>query len=90
MVVFGCAVVVLAVNNLALLMSLFGAVGQTGLALMPCAIHLQLQQRGTAPRKYILSVVDGCTIAFSFVVMVTGVVFSIQEIVGAKSSDNEG
>ncbi|KAL3930140.1 MAG: hypothetical protein SGARI_004569 [Bacillariaceae sp.] len=87
MVVFGCAIVVLAVNNLALLMSLFGAVGQTGLALMPCAIHLKLQQQGVAPRRHFLSAVDGCTIAFSFIVMVSGVIFSVQEIVANKRDD---
>jgi hypothetical protein len=79
--VLGCAFVVLVVDDLSLLMSLFGAVGQTGLALMPCAIHLKLQQRGVVPHSTIMSFVDGCTITFSVVVMLTGVVFSVQEII---------
>jgi amino acid permease len=89
-VVFGCALVVLVVNDLALLMSLFGAVGQTGLALMPCAIHLKLQQMDMAPRRIILSCVDGCTIVFSLLVMVTGVTFSIKEILLGLDNGNRG
>jgi Transmembrane amino acid transporter protein len=84
MVVIGCALVVLVVNNLALLMSLFGAVGQTGLALMPCAIHLQLQRHEIVEARKLLCVVDGFTIAFSILVMITGIVFSVQEIIQAK------
>ncbi|KAG7371566.1 transmembrane amino acid transporter [Nitzschia inconspicua] len=85
-VVFGCSLVVLVVNNLSLLMSLFGAVGQTGLALMPCAIHLQLQRQGAIVTAggWMSVLMDGFTILFSLMVMVTGIVFSIQEIITAK------
>mmetsp|Transcript_51585 Transcript_51585/g.57617 ORF Transcript_51585/g.57617 Transcript_51585/m.57617 type:complete len:824 (-) Transcript_51585:83-2554(-) len=47
-VVICCAIIVLCVQDLGLLMSLFGAVGNTGLAAMPCLIHLQLM---TMPTK---------------------------------------
>ena len=61
-VVFGCAIVVLVVNDLGLLMSLFGSVGQTGLALMPCVIHWNLQRQGIAPQHRILQCMDIFTI----------------------------
>jgi amino acid transporter len=85
LVVFGCAVVVLIVDDLGLLMSLFGAVGQTGLALMPCLIHWNLQRQGVAPKSTILSLLDLFTIGFSLVVMITGVMFSVQRIIEKKT-----
>jgi hypothetical protein len=81
LLVLGCALVVLVVDDLTVLMSLFGAVGQTGLAMMPCAIHLKLQQEGIAPRNVVMSFVDILTIAFSFCVMSTGGIFSLQAII---------
>ena len=84
LVVFGCAVIVLVVDDLGLLMSLFGAVGQTGLALMPCLIHYNLQKQGIAPKSKFLSVLDIFTIGFSFVVMISGLVFSVRRIVQEK------
>ena len=81
LVVFGCMVVVLLVDDLGLLMSLFGAVGQAGLALLPCVIHWKFQERGIAPRSTILTICDFATIGFSFLVMLTGVVFSVQRII---------
>jgi hypothetical protein len=86
MMVVGCALVVLLVNDLAVLVTLFGAVGQTGLAFMPCAIHLKLQQQSIVPRSTLLSFLDGCTIAFSVTVMVTGLFFSVQAVIEEKAT----
>jgi len=83
-IVFGCAAVVLVVDSLSLLMSLFGAVGQTGLALLPCLIHLNLQQRGIAPVHYVFTLLDIITVGFSLMVMISGVVFSVQRIIEDK------
>jgi len=79
-VVFGCALVVLTVNDLGLLMSLFGALGNTGLAAMPCFIHWRLMQRGIAPLNFLLMAVDAGTIAISLGVAAIGVAFSVGEI----------
>lgn len=51
MVVLACAVIVLTTDNLSLLIGIFGAVGQTGLAAMPCAIHLALQHEGLVDKS---------------------------------------
>jgi len=80
LVVFGCALVVLTVNDLGLLMSLFGALGNTGLAAMPCFIHWRLMQQGIAPRNFLLLAVDAATISVSLGVAVIGVAFSVKEI----------
>jgi len=80
LVVFGCALVVLSVNDLGLLMSLFGALGNTGLAAMPCLIHWKLVQTGIAPMNFLLLAVDVGTMGMSLGVAITGVVFSVQEI----------
>lgn len=84
MVVFGCAAVVLVVDNLSLLIALFGAVGQTGLALLPCLIHLNLQWQGTVPKHNIFTLLDVMTIGFSLLVMISGVFFSVQQIIEEK------
>jgi amino acid permease len=78
--VLGCTLVVLLVDDLGLLMSLFGAVGQTGLALLPCVIHRTLQAQGVAPKHRLKSILDVITISFSVVVMISGLAFSIQRI----------
>jgi amino acid permease len=80
LVVLGCAAVVLLVDDLGLLMALFGAVGQTGLALMPCVIHLQLQRQGIAPKHRMKTAMDVFTIAFSALVMIFGLVVSVQRM----------
>ncbi|KAI2499657.1 amino acid transmembrane transporter [Fragilaria crotonensis] len=67
-----CAMIVLLVNDLGVLMSLFGAVGQTGLAGMPCAVFLALQYQGIAPKNVLWSVLNMLILAFCFTVMVTG------------------
>jgi len=80
LVVFGCALVVLTINDLGLLMSLFGALGNTGLAAMPCLIHWRLMQKGIAPMDFLLMAVDVSTIGMSLGVAVVGVAFSVREI----------
>jgi len=80
LVVFGCALVVLTVNDLGLLMSLFGALGNTGLAAMPCVIHWRLVQTGIAPMNFLLLAIDAATIGVSLGVAVIGVAFSVREI----------
>mmetsp|Transcript_30457 Transcript_30457/g.45043 ORF Transcript_30457/g.45043 Transcript_30457/m.45043 type:complete len:502 (+) Transcript_30457:75-1580(+) len=78
--VLGCMVMVLAVSNLSALISLFGAIGQTGLAAMPCLMHLSLQRQGIAPKNTLRSIIDVFIILFCAVVMVMGLVFSVREI----------
>jgi hypothetical protein len=80
-VVFCCTIIVLSVNDLSLLMSLFGAVGNTGLAGMPCIIHLRLMKLNIAPFNFILMGIDICTIILSISVAITGVTFTLQEII---------
>jgi amino acid transporter len=67
-----CATIVLLVNDLGVLMSLFGAVGQTGLAGMPCAVFLALQYQGIAPKNVLWSLLNMLILAFCIAVMVTG------------------
>lgn len=80
LVVFGCALVVLTVDDLGLLMSLFGALGNTGLAAMPCLIHWKLVEQGIAPMNFLLLAVDVATIGMSLGVAIIGVAFSVKEI----------
>mmetsp|Transcript_61798 Transcript_61798/g.69207 ORF Transcript_61798/g.69207 Transcript_61798/m.69207 type:complete len:297 (-) Transcript_61798:34-924(-) len=80
-VVFCCTIVVLSVNDLGLLMSLFGAVGNTGLAGMPCLIHLRLMKLNIAPYSGILRFIDIGTILLCTLVAITGVIFTLQEII---------
>ena len=80
-VVISCSGIVLAVNDLGLLVSLFGAVGQTGLAAMPCAVHLALQyQQRIAPKSTLLSIADILVLLFCMIVMVAGCYLSIHDI----------
>jgi amino acid permease len=74
LVVFCCALIVFYVNNLSVLISLFGAIGQTGLAGMPCAIHLALQREGVVPKSFIRTSLDIFILVFCSTVMVSGVV----------------
>jgi hypothetical protein len=80
LMVLGCAVVVNFVSDLAALISLFGAVGNTGLAAMPCLMHLNLQRRGIAPKHMIKTVLDVVILSFCSLVMLTGCAFSLREI----------
>jgi amino acid permease len=80
LMVLGCAVVVNVVSDLAALISLFGAFGQTGLAAMPCLMHLNLQRHGIAPKNTIQTVLDVVILSFCSLVMLTGCAFSLQKI----------
>ena len=80
-VVICCSTIVLVVNDLGLLVSLFGAVGQTGLAAMPCAVHLSLQyQQHIAPKHLLLTIADVSVLVFCAIVMVAGCYLSIHDI----------
>lgn len=80
-VVITCSTIVLVVNDLGLLVSLFGAVGQTGLAAMPCAVHLALQyQQHIAPKNILLTIADILVLVFCTIVMVAGCYLSIHDI----------
>lgn len=85
--VLACAIVVGLVNDLGLLMSLFGAVGQTGLAAMPCLCHLALQRKGKIARAPSWkTLMDLCTILFATLVMLFGVIVSVERILIKVSS----
>ena len=73
--------IVLVVNDLGVLMSLFGAVGQTGLAGMPCAVHLALQYQGIAPKSTLWSVVNVLILVFCTVVMLAGCFLVAKELI---------
>ena len=80
-VVVFCSTIVLVVNDLGLLVSLFGAVGQTGLAAMPCAVHLALQyQQHIAPKNLLLTIADVLVLIFCAIVMLAGCYLSIRDI----------
>jgi hypothetical protein len=80
-VVISCSTIVLVVNDLGLLVSLFGAVGQTGLAAMPCAVHLALQyQQQIAPKNILLTIADVLVLIFCAIVMIAGCSLSIHDI----------
>eukprot|EP00934_Nitzschia_sp_Nitz4_P007187 Nitzschia sp. Nitz4//scaffold2_size372955//297116//298718//NITZ4_000459-RA/size372955-snap-gene-0.104-mRNA-1//-1//CDS//3329546886//7177//frame0 len=78
--VLWCLVVVLSVPDLSLLMSLFGAVGQTGLAAMPCLCHLAMQQQGLAKKHPIRMAVDVFTISFAATVMLFGFLSTLLKL----------
>jgi amino acid permease len=81
MVVITCATFVLIVDDLGILVSLFGAIGQTGLAGMPCAVHLVLQRHNMAPKNVFLSLADILILIFCAFVMVSGCYLSIRDII---------
>jgi Transmembrane amino acid transporter protein len=74
-------IVLIVDNDVSLLMGLFGAVGQTGLAGMPCAIHLALQYQGRAPRHTLMSMVDVLILLLTLLVMVAGCTVSVRQII---------
>lgn len=81
LMVFGCALIVYLVDNLGLLIMAVGAIGQTGLAGMPCAIHLAMQYQGSAPTNRLKILVDVIVLLVCGIVMVSGLATSISEIV---------
>ena len=78
-----CSLVVYSVDNLSVLIGLFGAIGQTGLAAMPCAIHLALQSCGVLPKSRWRTLVDFSILIFCGCVMLFGVASSIDEMARA-------
>lgn len=70
-------------NNLSLLISFFGAAGQTNLALIPCAIYLKLQHMGIAPRNMVTSILNATIIIFCFCVMVAGIAYAVIDLIKA-------
>jgi hypothetical protein len=81
LVVLMTVIVLMIDNDVSLLMGLFGAVGQTGLAGMPCAIHLALQYQVRVPRHTLMSIVDLLILLLTLVVMVAGCAVSVLKIV---------
>ena len=79
-IVLGCAIVVYLVHDLGLLMALFGAVGQTGLAMTPCLCHLALQRKGIAPKQRLKTVMNLITVTFCSLVMLFGLVTAVNRI----------
>ena len=57
----------LMVNDLGVLMALFGAVGQTGLAGMPCTVFVRCNTRGT--QEYVVELVEFANMAFCSVLL---------------------
>ena len=84
LMVLGCAFVVYWVNNLGLLIMAVGAIGQTGLAGMPCAIHLAMQYQGMVVKKRLQIVLDVVILIMCAIVMVSGLATSITEIIEAS------
>ena len=60
------------------------AVGQTGLAMMPCLCHLSLQKHGIAPKNRLKSFLSTMTVCFATSVMIFGLVVSIDRIFQKK------
>lgn len=80
-----CAVVAGAVENVGLLVSLVGAVGQTGLVMLPSIIHLQLQRLGLLSTGRLSNLIDVVVLIFCLVVMVFGTVSAVSDIIAAQS-----
>jgi len=76
-----CVAVSLTVGNVALLVSLFGAVGQTGLGMLAPLCHLALMRAGALPRSAVRAAVDLLIVAFCLVVMVSGTYLALLDIV---------
>lgn len=70
-------------NNLSLLISFFGAAGQTNLAMIPCIIYLKLQHMGIAPRNMAVSLLNGAIVLFCSLAMVAGITFSVIDVIAA-------
>ena len=79
-IVLSCAILVLLVDDLGLLMALFGAVGQTGLAMTPCLCHLALQRKGIAPKQRLKTFMNIVTVTFCSLVMFFGLIASVDRI----------
>jgi hypothetical protein len=80
LILIAFAVVALLVENVALLVALFGAVGQTALVLMPCAVHIQLKRMGIAQKSLRGDLFDLAIILFCAFVMLTGTASALEMI----------
>ena len=67
-------------DDVALLVALFGAVGQTVLVMVPCAIHIQLGRMGIMPSSSASTATDLALIAFCACVMVSGTAAAVEKI----------
>ena len=76
-----CASLALLVHDVGLLVSLFGAVGQTGLVIVPCAVHLKLQAMGVAPPSRLWASADVLVIIICGFVMVYGTFSAVRDVV---------
>jgi hypothetical protein len=69
------------VKDLEVLIALFGAVGQTGLAGMPNAVFLALQYQRIAPNNRLWSLLNLLILALRTAVMMAGCVLVVVEFV---------
>lgn len=76
-----CVATTLAVGNIALLVSLFGAVGQTGLGMLAPLCHLALMGAGVIPRSPARAALDAAIVAFCLVIMVAGTYLALTDII---------
>jgi len=83
--VFVCAFIALGVQDLGLLVALVGAVGSTGLVMVPCAVHLQMQRLGIVERNWCQSGALIVILVFCSVVLVLGTASAFIDIVRAET-----
>lgn len=77
-------VVTLLVQDVALLVSLFGAVGQTALAALPSCCHLAMMRAGISELSWWLVGLDVLVVSFCFLVMVIGTMLAMSDIVSGR------
>ena len=80
-VLAACTALGLAFKRVDLIIALFGAVGQTGLVIVPCAVHLRLQWTGLAPRGALWAAADCTVIGVCAFVMVFGTVSAVRDVI---------
>lgn len=77
----GCVATSLAVTNVALLVSLFGAVGQTGLGLIAPICHMALMRSGAIKMSPTRMGVNFFVVGFCLMVMATGTFGAVTDII---------
>eukprot|EP00470_Lotharella_oceanica_P014862 CAMPEP_0170191292 /NCGR_PEP_ID=MMETSP0040_2-20121228/51381_1 /TAXON_ID=641309 /ORGANISM="Lotharella oceanica, Strain CCMP622" /LENGTH=397 /DNA_ID=CAMNT_0010439347 /DNA_START=16 /DNA_END=1209 /DNA_ORIENTATION=- len=80
-----CGAVALAVNNVALLVSLVGSIGSPGLVMMPSFISLSLHYKAIRVLPPWMIAADVLVVLMSLTVAVAGAYFSISELVSDLS-----
>ena len=88
-VVWLLALLVWLVNDLATLIALVGAVGQTGLAALPGLLHMVLHHRGIAPASVGRMVLNVAILGFCATVLVTGCTQALSDIVGSMTANHK-